>query len=117
MNYKCMNTECGWIGGEEGIYTAYYLSVEGNEVKEVRCFGCDAEVERLSNYTRVPTTEPGSYWYRHSKAELIAIATIVTDKQRNESLNCICVYPSGITIWLDTRGMTGEWSERIEPPE
>jgi DNA-directed RNA polymerase subunit RPC12/RpoP len=111
MNYKCMNAECGWTGDESGTYFGVHMNSKEELEKDIRCRKCDHRVTKI-NYTRVPPTEPGEYWYKDADGieELVQIYKFPVS-------NNIVVLKFGDDDSYRIDEMPGEWSERIEPPE
>jgi hypothetical protein len=109
MNYRCTNAECGWEGGSEGV-AGTWLSSKPQDIS-VRCIKCGSDAV-VSNYTRVPPTEPGWYWYKNACGYISKEVVEVRDD--GETLG---VYNCGWDVPSTLSECDGEWSARLEPPE
>lgn len=105
MNYQC--TQCEWTGEEKECGT-YIPTAPILPSPYKVCPLCLSEVTK-PNYTRVPPTEPGYYWYKD-----IYTNEVVEVRDDGETLG---VYSCGWDVPSTLSKCGGEWSERIEPPE
>ena len=98
MNYKCTNCELNF-------------EINNKQDRFCPCCGYEANV----HYFCTPPTEPGYYWRRYrpdSKPEIFRLFKLSVFEK---AVYATDTYSSCDA--MDVSKMSGEWSERIEPPE
>lgn len=88
---------------------------DDDELESLTHIKCKGKVER-SNWTKNAPTEKGKYWYREN-SDIIDPDIVEIDWNSCRDDRFLIVFEMGDECYKRLSDVSGEWSERLIPPE